>query len=84
MILDSCDCHPRFARATNLTLVPESTLSHLYLKSKYTIIIAEYERFHEDRTVFFSFIYLKSHPPVSISDSEQCSCKAEEISIHSQ
>ena len=33
---------------------------------------------------FFSFIYLKSHPPVSISDSEQCSCKAEEISIHSQ
>ena len=32
MILNSCDCHPRFAQVTNLPLVLESTLSHLYRK----------------------------------------------------
>ena len=30
MILHSCDCHLRFALEINLTLVLESTLSHLY------------------------------------------------------
>ena len=28
MMLHSCDCHPRSARSTNLTVVLEATLSH--------------------------------------------------------
>ena len=35
MILHSCDCHPRFARARTFTLVLESTLPQLYRKLLY-------------------------------------------------